>query len=226
MKRINCFNDFLAALLEAGFSMVGSNDEGIFSLCSQFGENIVWHTENPETDPWEWRMRVLNERNDIAYAKVFFNKSGYITKEWYPYFLAVRRNGEFFEDTYNNGILSNYAKRIYQLLEEHDSLPLHMLKQLGSISKEDKSKFDRALTELQMRMFITMCGSEQKTSIYGAEYGWFSTVFCRVENFFDADVFQKADSILPLDAYENIKEQIYKLNPNADIKKIMKFIKG
>ncbi len=65
--------------------------EGVFTLSDAFGESIAWHTEDPETDPWEWRIRVLDEYTDIAYGKLFFRKSGYITKEWYPYFLAVRR---------------------------------------------------------------------------------------------------------------------------------------
>ena len=43
-------------------------------------------------------MRVLEEREDIAYSKVFFRTSGYITREWYPYFYAVRRKGESFQE--------------------------------------------------------------------------------------------------------------------------------
>ena len=35
------------------------------------GSPIVWHTGDPETDPWEWRVRVLNERNDVAYANSY-----------------------------------------------------------------------------------------------------------------------------------------------------------
>lgn len=26
---------------------------------------VRWHTGDPETDPWEWRIRVLDERDDI-----------------------------------------------------------------------------------------------------------------------------------------------------------------
>ena len=49
-------------------------------------------------------MRVLEERTDIAYSKVFFKTSGFITREWYPYFYAVRRNGESFEEVYRDAI--------------------------------------------------------------------------------------------------------------------------
>jgi hypothetical protein len=74
---------------------------------------------------WEWRMRVLDERDDIAYSKVFFRKAGYITREWYPYFLAVRRKGLTFDETYADGVFSHEAKRIYEVLREGIPVPLH-----------------------------------------------------------------------------------------------------
>ena len=88
---VNSFSEFCDKLLENGFSMGGGNAKGIYAIISFDWKNpipgcpIVWHTGNPETDPWEWRMRVLEERSDIAYGKVFFGTSGYITKEWYPF---------------------------------------------------------------------------------------------------------------------------------------------
>ena len=84
---IRNFNDFVETILNAGFSMGGANDEGIYSYIDwnwneppPYETPVNWHTGDPETDPWEWRIRVLDERNDIAYAKLFFKKSGFITK--------------------------------------------------------------------------------------------------------------------------------------------------
>ena len=94
---IRSFSEFCTVLLSAGFSgAVGGKDDGVFGLFryglgAQDEGSIHWHTGDPETDPWEWRMRVLYERDDIAYSKVFFRKAGYITREWYPYFLVARR---------------------------------------------------------------------------------------------------------------------------------------
>ncbi len=230
---IQNYNDFVTTLLGAGFSMGGGNSEGIYSVVPwswdespPYETAVRWHTGEPETDPWEWRMRVLNERDDIAYAKLFFKKSGYITKEWYPYFLAVRRGGKEFADEYADGGISHFAKRIYDIILEHETLPLHAIKQIGGFSKEDASRFDRALTELQMKLYLTMCGRRQKLSKKGEEYGWSSTVFCTVERQFGTDVFETAEKISEREAAENITEQIYRLNPSADAKKILKFIKG
>lgn len=55
-------------------------------------------------------MRVLEERDDIAYGKVFFGTSGYITREWYPLFLAVRRRGMVFDEWYDEGKASQLEK--------------------------------------------------------------------------------------------------------------------
>jgi hypothetical protein len=224
--KIQNFEDFTSTLGQAGFSIGSNNDEGIFSLYSRFGDRIHWHTGNPETDPWEWRMRVLNERDDIAYAKVFFNKSGYITKEWYPYFLAVRRGGLTFEDEYQDGTVSHFAKRVYRIIQENGNLPMHLIKRLGGFTKEDNSAVERALVELQMKMYITMCGHKRKVNQAGEEYGWYSSVFCTAESFFGNEVFEQEEHIREKEAVQKITDQIYWLNPAADARKIEKFIRG
>lgn len=231
MKIYN-FSDFCNALLDCGFSMGGGSDKGIFAVIPYGWEeqqliasSIKWHTGDPETDPWEWRMRVLEERNDIAYSKLFFRTSGYISKDWYPYFLAVRRKGKTLEEAYYNGTINQTAKHIYDIILKNGSTAFHEIKQLGGFSKEDNSKFERAIIDLQMRMFITMCGHTQKLNKYGEGYGWSSTVFTTTENFWQQRCVT-IDEVDPKEAYEKIKEQILKLNPDAEMKRIVKFISG
>jgi len=227
---IQNYEDFCTALLDAGFSMFGGNHEGVFGLIPfDWNEEppdspIRWHTDDPDTDPWVWRMRVLNERSDIAYAKVFFRKGGYITKEWYPYFLAARREGFSFEDAYFNGSISQVAKRIYEAVSEYGSLPLHEIKRLAGFSREEKSKFDRALTELQMKLYLTVCGEHQRLSQMGMPHGMPSTTFCTTEHFWGKDVFHQAEQISAEDAIQAITKRVFALNPAADEKKVLKFI--
>lgn len=212
--------------------MAGGNNEGIFALVN-FGWNdepddspIRWHTEDPETDPWEWRMRVLEDRSDIAYGKVFFRKGGFITKEWYPFFLAARSQNRHFEEDYFEGLISYEAKRIYQVVSEVKEMSLDDIKRAAGFSREDKSKFDRGLVELQMRMYLTICGRQQRISSGGVGRGWNSTVFCTTERFFGDQVFEKARKISKEDAAEAIRQQILGLNPEASSKKIKRFIEG
>ena len=222
------YHDFVKVIHDVGFSMGGGADDGIYSYSHLCAPCIRAHTEDPDTDPWEWRIRVLDEGADIAYAKLFFKKSGYITKDWYPYFLAARRDGNTFEDAYARGVISHFAKRIYDVVAENGTVPLHNIKQLAGFKREDKSGFDRAITELQMGMFLTICGSQQKHFKIGGNTenntGWRSTVFCTTETFFGEDVFNKAAKLSVNEAVDAIREQVLKLNPSAQEKKIIKFI--
>ena len=228
---INNFEDFCKELSESGFSMGGGNAKGIYAVIpydwkeqESIETPVKWHTGDPKTDPWEWRMRVLEERDDIAYAKIFFQTSGFITKDWYPYFYAVRRNGEAFKEAYDNGTVSQIAKRIYEIVSDGENA-LHEIKQVGGFGREDNARFDRAIVELQMRMFITMCGRTQKKNKYGESYGWSSTVFTTVEDFWEKRG-MALPNLDPRTSYEKIREQIQKLNPDAQQKKIEKFIWG
>lgn len=224
---VNSFSEFCDKLLQSGFSMGGGNAKGIYAIISFDWKNpipgcpIAWHTGDPETDPWEWRMRVLEERNDIAYGKVFFGASGYITKEWYPYFLMVRRQGLTFEEWYDEGKAGQLEKRIYEVIEQNGHMALHDLKRECGITKETSGQFDRALTNLQKSLFITMCGRSQKLSRTGEPYGWNSTVFTTVEDFWGEDL---TPDISVDEAYQKIRERILLLNPEAKEKDIKKFI--
>ena len=231
---IKNYNDFVNDLLSAGFSMGGGNDEGIYAVVpwswnqdSPYKTPVHWHTGDAETDPWEWRIRVLDERDDIAYGKLFFKKSGFIARKWYPYFLAVRRGGIGFDETYSDGKISHYAKRIYDVISTAGSLPTEETKRLGGFDKEEKSKFDSALTDLQMRMFLTTDGRRNKRNNHGEEYGWASATFCTTERFWEhTDVFTLADKLSEADAFAAIREQVLSLNPTADEKKVRKFAYG
>ena len=228
---IQNFSDFCTELNHCGFSMGGGNAKGIYAVIPYDWKEqelidtpVKWHTGDPETDPWEWRMRVLEEREDIAYAKVFFRASGFITKEWYPYFYAVRRQGEMFEEAYDEGSLSRTAKRIYDIVSE-GPVAFHEIKQLGGFVKEENADFERAIVELQMRMYITMCGRMQKRNQLGERYGWSSTVFTTVEDFWEKRGLILPD-LDPLTSRDRIREQIYRLNPQAQAKKVERFIWG
>ena len=231
--KIRSYSDFCAALLEAGFSMGGGSKDGIFDVVSfswndepPYETPVRWHTGDAETDPWEWRVRVLSDRSDIAYGKFFFKKSGYITREWFPYFIAARRGDATLTEHYMDGHVSQTAKQIYGLIagSERGALPVEEIKRLGNFVKEDKSRFDRALTELQEGLFITMCGASHRLNAKGEEFGWKSMMYCTTETFWGVDVFREADALGSSDAIAAIAERILMLNPNADAKKIAKFI--
>lgn len=226
METIHNFNDFLQRLYEAGMSMGGGSDSGVFSLSTYFGEEIEWHSEKPDVDPWEWRMRVLEEKSDIVSGKLFFRKTGYLTEAWYPYFYSIRRGKKTLKEEYEAGLVSRTAKQIYEILSEYPSCPVHLLKSYGEFTGEDNTRFETALVDLQMKFYITVCGRSRKISKDGKEYGWNSNVYCRTEEFWGRDLLKKAAKIPYETAYAKIADQLAKLCPDAAAVKVKKFITG
>lgn len=228
---IRCYEDFVKALLQCGFCMGGSNPEGIFTLIPWDWKEepqdspIRWHTGDPEADPWEWYSRVVTERRDIACAKLFFRKTGYLTRDWYPYFLAVRRRGRSFEEDYADGTMSRLEKQVYDCVSA-GPVAYHNLKAALGITGKEQSRLERAVVSLQSRMYITSCGKQQKISRAGLPYGWPSVVFCTTEAFMGDAVFEKAAKLGEQEAAEAIAEQIRRLNPQAAPKAVHAFIHG
>ena len=229
---VSNFGEFCSALLASGFSMGGGNGKGVYAVVPYGWQEqqymdvpARWHTGDPETDPWEWRMRVLEERSDIAYAKLFFSTGGYITAEWYPKFLAVRRGGRSFEDDWADGLVSDSARRIYETVAEHGDVPLHEIKRLGGFDRTENGRFERALLDLQMRLYLTMCGRMQKVNKFGEAYGWNTTVFCTVESFWARrGVSLPAED--PKTSYEAIRARLLALSPDAAPASVRRFIEG
>ena len=225
---LRSFSDFVAAIKDAGFS----GDKEVFSVMQwNFAEGppydtpVRWFTGDPETDPWEWRARVTEENTGISYGKVFFRKMGFISSEWAPYFLAARRRQSFAE-AYGEGKLSLLAKRLYEMIAENEAVPAHVLKKELGIGKAEKSAFERTLVELEMGMFITHNGRQQKISKQGVPYSWTSAVFSTAEHFWGEDVILHAESIDAADAEESITARVFELNPKADPVLVRKFIRG
>ena len=226
------FDDFCEGLARCGFSLGAGGGRGIFTLLPSWDEEpapgspIRWFTGDADTDPWEWRVRVLEERTDVAYGKLFFGVSGYIHAGWYPYFYAARRAGESMEEAYERGSVSRLEKEIYGAVEAMDVVQVHALRMRVCPGKGQSAAFERALAGLQARLFVTPAGFWQKVSKDGVPYGWNGTAYTTVERFWQARGLDLADAPNPEEAAQAIRGQVLRLNPAAREKTIQKFILG
>ena len=217
---ISSYQDFCAQLKRAGFSMAGDNSEGIFSLASFFDSSIRWHTGDADTDPWAFRMRVLKEEDDIGYGKVFFQKGGYITKEWAPFFLAAKRHHQAYEEVYQTGQMGYMEHAIMRFVAAKGEAALHEIK-----AAVGEKGLEAALTRLQTGMFLTISGEAHKLSKENMPYGWPSTAFRLAEDFWGEDVMAKANALSPGQAREQIIRRVYELNPDAQPKALERFLR-
>lgn len=216
------YQGFRDALFSAGFSLSGGNSEGTFSLCDFFGPNIHWHTADPETDPWEWRMRVvLEEGRKVAYGKFFLRKGGFITKEWAPYFYALRRGNESLETLYYEGNVKRNEWLAYTMVQENPDIPYHELKK--AIGGEG---FDGVIARLQSGMYINISGQTQRISQKLEPYGWPVNTFCLTEEYWGEEVIEKASALTKEEAADAITARLMELNPAASPRDVDRFLRA
>lgn len=222
-SRIETFEQFCQELRWAGFALGGANGAGIFTLQPWFSEELVAHTGDPQTDPWVWCIRALEECGDLAYGKFFFRKGGWITREWFPRFLAVRRGSRTLQELYEDGCVSALERQVYRLIEEQGPLGLHQIK--ASLPAEG-GRVESAVTGLQSKLFLTIAGETRKRSKTGEPYGWPVTVVDTVERFWGGNIFEQFYEIDPARAEAAIRDRIRQLNPAAQEAAVRKFLKG
>jgi len=219
--KISKYDEFLKIMEDVGFMPLSNNCIDFINL-SDLTQPEQWHT-GLESDPWQWRIKIEAD-SKAAYAKLFDKKPGFISLEWYPVFLAARRKGRSFKEIYSQGLISNYAKNIYDLFERHDNLAIYEIKAMAGFTKEMNSKYESAMCELQMGMFVTISGTKQKISAKGEPYGWPATSYSTVEKWGGDEIIKRAQCINPEDAMDEITERIAQFAQNADPRKIRKFV--
>ena len=221
---IRSFEDFVKRLREVGFTTAGGRAVGGICLSGEFGESVAWHT-GEETDPWRWRIRVLTDCEGIAYAKLFSGGAGYLTREWYPAFLSVRRGGMGFRDFYEDGLLPAMCRRVYEALSE-SALAYHEIKRAIGFRRDEEGALQAALARLQGLMFVTIRGETHRWNRYGEPYGWAINVFDTTERFYGDAAFSEADALDPDEAYGRIAARVREYNPDTSDIDIRKFIRG
>lgn len=219
--KVTQYSEFVSLVEDLGFMTLSNNCVQSTNLSDLTTED-QWHTGLP-TDPWPWRVKIEMDHK-AAYGKLFDKKPGFISLEWYPIFLAARRKGRSFSEIYSEGLISSHAKQIYDLFKHHKTLAVHEIKAMAGFTKESNTKYENAMTELQMWMFITVNGTKQKISAKGDPYGWPSTAYSTVETWAGAELIEEAAAMKPADAMDEIIMRVQDVVPGADMKKIKRFV--
>ena len=217
---LNTYEDFRSHLKSVGFMPLSNNKAGFASL-SSLTEEGTWHS-GQANDPWIWR-RLVAEEKLAAYGKFFDKKPSFITLEWFPYFLTVRRGSTSVEELYEMGKVSQAAKCIYDLFEGPKEIPAHDIKPLLERDM-GKTELDNAITELQMGMFLTASGVARKTNAQGEPYGWPSVCLMKVEEWVGEEIMTKAAGLDPILARAHIIVKARDLSPEVAEKQLVKFL--
>ena len=129
---------------------------------------------------WEWKGPVI-QKTDCAYGKFFGKKAAFVSKEWLCDFANWKRDGYDFDAAMNDGIGTYEEEYLYSLIDSRHSILSKDLKiQGGYVKPHTKQKddwqprkgFERDITKLQMRGYITTVDFEYEVDKKGNAYGW------------------------------------------------------
>lgn len=208
---------------EIGFLPLFKNTIEGFSV-EEHSLSEAWWGSNPIEDPWEWRG-VIAEEGDIAYGKLFANKAGFVSKEWYPIFASYRRDGYDFDSRYEDGLASIRTKKLMDVLTIRGEMLSNELKSTAGFGKLGEKGFEGAISQLQMQTYITVRRFQKRRNKKNEEYGWAVAVYTLSEKLFGQEHVRSAYQIGAQESKNRIINRIKLKFPNATDKEIEKLIK-
>lgn len=182
-----------------------------------------WWTGS-KNDPWNWREVIAGQKK-IAYGKFFGGRAGFITKRWFPYFAAYRRDGYDFDSLYEDGKASRRTKLIMDVLESESPLPSIQIKRRANFGKDGEKGFEGAITLLQMQTYVSIQGFRCKMNKKGEEYGMPCSLYAPADKLFSYEHISSKYSLSAKEAYSEIYDYVKKKFPGASENQIKKEIK-
>lgn len=220
-KRIKSIGELYEYVETVGFLPLFRSHVTGFSLEELTASGAWWSDQ--EEDPWQWR-EVAAAEGKVVYGKFFGKKAGFISKEWFPYFAAYRRDGYDFDTLYELGEASRKSKLLMDALDGQTSVPSHTLKEIAGFSRSGERGFDGAITNLMMQTYVVICGFKRKLNRLGEEYGWPVSDYCTAEAKFGREMVRSKYHLSKEEALGKILEQMHKLYPDATEKEIRREI--
>jgi hypothetical protein len=222
-RRIKTSDELSALIQKIGFLPLFKNQISGFSV-EELTLASNWWSDKPKEDPWQWR-EVIAEQGQIAYGKLFCNRAGFISREWYPIFAAYRRNGYDFDSRYEDGMASYRSKKIMDVMMQGEVLPSNKIKEIAGFGKGGEKGFESVMTQLQMQTYITVHSFQRRRNKQNIEYGWPVVNFCLSEILFGEDYVRSCYHFSEQEAKNKIMEQVKRHFPEAKDAEIEKLIK-
>lgn len=222
-NRIKTYDELSEYINEIGFlPFFKSNIRG-FSV-EEITAADAWFCGNQQEDPWQWREIIAGEGR-IAYGKLFCNKAGFVSREWYPFLASYRRDGYDFDSRYEDGLASRRAKLIMDIMEKQEELFSNNIKTAAGFGKDGEKGFEGTLNQLQMMTYITVRRFQRKRNKKNEEYGWPISVYTISERLFGEEHVRSAYHLDAEEAKHKIIDKIKKHFIQADIADIERLIR-
>jgi len=182
----------------------------------------LWFSEEAD-GPWEWKGPVARS-GQCVYGKFFGGRAGFISKEWFPDFANLRRDGYDFDARYEDGFASRKDKEVYDMTAEHGALLSKELKRLCNYRKDGNRGFDTLVTRLQMQTYLTIGDFVYMKDKFGQVYGWGVAQYTTPEAQFGYDFVTSAYWKNPNDSKLDILRHLKNVLPDAKETQLLKLI--
>lgn len=131
------------------------------AICGERRPVPVEHDDQALGYAWHWKDE-LPSRDAVYYGKLLRRKPMFVSLQLLPNFYALSENYGDLHDyllEYEEGRLSDEARRVYEALLEHGAMPTsHLRRKSGLAGKGNAARFDRAIAELQVGLKIVKTG--------------------------------------------------------------------
>jgi hypothetical protein len=224
MAKLQRYEEFIERVNELGF-MAFSNALPGFPSLTQETPGGIWHTGNPETDPWRWKDRAAEEKK-LAFGCVLGGNKGFIAPRMYALFYTACQPEEHIEELHAFGLISPEVWRLWQLFETRSLLSTSEIRQeMGVTKRKGGSKADKAVSELEQMFYITVAGNRRKTDKFGQPYGWAANVYELVEAWAPKEWLEPDRSYGREEAKHAILEQGLAISENVSREQLAKMLK-
>jgi hypothetical protein len=131
------------------------------AICGERRPIPIHHDDRALGRAWHWKDE-LPSRGVVYYGKLLRRKPMFVSLEVLPCFYALSDNYGDLDDyllEYEEGHLSDEARRVYEALLEYGAMPTsHLRRKAGLAGKGNAARFDRAIAELQVGLKIVKTG--------------------------------------------------------------------
>jgi len=165
-RRIETPEEALQFVNQVGFChfwpIKGAELPNLFQAIAGRVRSVPMQHDDPDISRcWRWKDEALGQRK-WYYGKLVHRKATLVSLDLLPFFYAASENlGDLddYLDEYQTGQMTAEAKWIYEALLEHGPLnTLDLRQRAGLSSGSAKSRFDRALVELQTGLKVLPVG--------------------------------------------------------------------
>ncbi len=217
-RELRSAQDIVALVEELGFLPFFANGIRGFSI-EECCPRELWFSDTVD-GPWEWKGPAARSGRCL-YGKFFGGRAGFVSRDCFPDFADLRRDGYDFDARYDDGLAARRDKDVYDTVAAHGALLSKELKDLCNYRKGGNKGFDTVITRLQMQTYVVIGDFVYLQDKHGKTYGWGVAQYTTPEHLYGYDAIAAAYQRPPAEARQRLAARLQKALPDADGDKIL-----